>query len=78
MRHIDESDDLSLQLIVTGMHLIPEFGHSVDIIRNDGFKIDLEVPLIIEGNSKATMAQSIGFGIINLTQAYEVLNPDVY
>ena len=77
MRQIDESDDLDLQLIVTGMHLVPEFGHSIDIIRDDGFKVDLEVPLIIEGNGKATMAQSIGFGIINLTLAYEVLNPDV-
>jgi GDP/UDP-N,N'-diacetylbacillosamine 2-epimerase (hydrolysing) len=77
MRRIDESDDLDLQLIVTGMHLVPEFGHSIDIIRDDGFKIDLEVPLVIEGNGKATMAQSIGFGIINLTLAYEVLNPDV-
>ena len=77
MRRIDESDDLDLQLIVTGMHLVPEFGHSIDIIRADGFKIDLEVPLVIEGNGKATMAQSIGFGIINLTLAYEVLNPDV-
>lgn len=77
MKRIDKSDDLDLQLIVTGMHLMPEFGHSVDIIRNDGFKIDLEVPLVIGGNSKATMAQSIGLGIINLTQAYEILNPDV-
>jgi len=77
MKRIDQSHDLDLQIIATGMHLLPEFGHSVDIIRDDGFKVDLEVPLVIEGNTKATMAQSIGLGIINLTQAYEVLNPDI-
>lgn len=77
MKRIDQSHDLDLQIIATGMHLLPEFGHSVDIIRYDGFKVDLEVPLVIEGNTKATMAQSIGLGIINLTQAYEVLDPDI-
>ena len=39
LRQIDDDPDLALQLIVTGMHLSHEFGHTVDAIEQDGFWI---------------------------------------
>ena len=40
MRAIRETAGLELQLVVTGMHLSPEFGYTVDKIEADGFAID--------------------------------------
>ena len=43
MREIQDDEDLELQLIVTGMHLSPEFGLTYKTIEKDGFKIDEKV-----------------------------------
>ena len=43
MQGIQESELLELQLIVTGMHLSPEFGSTVQEIEADGFHIDHKV-----------------------------------
>ena len=37
MRGIREADNLELQLVVTGMHLSPEFGLTYEQIEEDGF-----------------------------------------
>ncbi|MBO7563512.1 MAG: UDP-N-acetylglucosamine 2-epimerase (hydrolyzing), partial [Clostridiales bacterium] len=40
MKEVDASSEFTLQVIVTGAHLLPEQGHTIDIIRQDGFSID--------------------------------------
>ena len=37
MQGIKDHPDLTLQLIVTGMHLSKDFGMTIDEIENDGF-----------------------------------------
>ena len=37
LKQIDDDPDLSLHLIVTGMHLSPEFGLTINQIKDDGF-----------------------------------------
>ncbi len=36
---------LELQLVVTGMHLLEKFGHTIDEIEADGWRIDAKVPM---------------------------------
>ena len=43
MEGIKKSKLLELQLIVTGMHLLPEFGLTANSIVNDGFNIDKKI-----------------------------------
>ena len=44
---INKSKSLQLQLIVTGMHLSPEFGLTYKQIENDGFKIDKKIEMLL-------------------------------
>ena len=39
IQKIDRDGDLELQLVVTGMHLSPEFGLTYQEIEQDGFEI---------------------------------------
>src|SRR5689334_1132534 len=66
-----------LQLIVTGMHLSPEFGHTIDEIERDGFPIDARVDMLVSSDTPAATAKSIGLGIIGMSDALERLRPDV-
>ena len=38
IKRIQDDSELELQLVVTGMHLSPEFGLTYNEIINDGFK----------------------------------------
>ncbi|MES9692911.1 UDP-N-acetylglucosamine 2-epimerase [Bacillus toyonensis] len=65
-----------LELLVTGMHLSPEFGNTIDEIRRDKFSIVATVDNLLQGSNHANMAKSIGLAILGMTQAFESSQPD--
>lgn len=77
MKEILNEPNLKLQLIVTGMHLSPEYGLTVHDIENDGFKIDEKVEILLSSDTGQGMAKSIGLGVIGFAQAFSRLNPDI-
>ena len=36
IKKIDASNNLKLQLLVTGLHLLKEFGYTIDMIKKEG------------------------------------------
>lgn len=77
LRRIDAHPALDLALIVTGMHLAPEFGRTVRLVEEDGFPIAAQVETLLAGDDGGSMARAIGLGILGLTQALESTRPDV-
>ena len=77
MRGIELSDDMELQLVVTGMHLSPEFGCTYQQIEADGFAIDRKVDMLLSCDSASGIAKSIGLGLIGFGDIYESLRPDI-
>jgi len=77
MSAIRASRRLRLQTVVTGSHLLPEHGCTVDEIAADGFAIDGRVDMVLAGDSLKAMAKSMGVGIIGLADALDSLRPDV-
>lgn len=79
MRHIlkEISKKFDLSLIVTGMHLCPEFGYTINEIEKDGFKIDKKVDMLLASDTGGAMAKSFGLAVIGITQALEDIKPDM-
>lgn len=77
MTMIREHEELSLSTVATGMHLSPKHGMTVNEIKKDGFSVDREVLMHLDGDSPASMAKSLGIGVIGLTDAIGDINPDV-
>lgn len=77
MKEIDQDQDLKLQIIVTGMHLSPEFGLTYRIIEQDGFLIDEKVEMLMSSDTPVGIAKSIGLGVIGFADALERLKPDI-
>lgn len=71
LRLLDEDEHIDLSILVTGSHLESKFGHSVDIIEQDGFKIELEVPLEIENTSGACVMQCMAKALDSFGKFYE-------
>jgi UDP-hydrolysing UDP-N-acetyl-D-glucosamine 2-epimerase len=74
---VSKDTELQLQLIATGMHLCPVYGSTIDAIRADGHKIDKELDILLNSNSKVSVAKSMGLGTIAFSQALEELKPDI-
>ena len=77
MEAIRRTQGLELQLIVTGMHLSPEFGLTYREIEKDGFRIDSKVEMLLSSDTPPGIAKSIGLGLIGFGDALENLRPDV-
>ena len=74
---IQQSDQLELQIVAGGSALIERFGKVAQIIENDGFSINASCNYIIDGGTPQTMAASTGLAIIELSSAFERLQPDM-
>jgi UDP-N-acetylglucosamine 2-epimerase (non-hydrolysing)/GDP/UDP-N,N'-diacetylbacillosamine 2-epimerase (hydrolysing) len=68
---------IDLQLVVTGMHLSPEFGLTVREIELDGFEIARRVEMLLSSDTPCGVAKSIGLGVMGMSDALEQLQPDV-
>lgn len=69
--------DIDLRVLVTGMHLSPEFGLTVKAIEADGFPIAERVEMLLASDSPEGIAKSIGLGVIGFAQAYARVRPDI-
>ena len=77
IKGIHDDPELELQLIVTGMHLSPEFGLTVKEIEKDGFPIAERVEMLLSSDTESAIAISMGLGMIGFARAYERLTPDI-
>ena len=77
MKEIQEDPDLNLQIIVTGMHLSPEFGLTYRVIEEDGFTIDEKVEVLLSSDTPVAIAKSMGLGIIGFADTFKRLSPDM-
>ena len=74
---ISDDKDLELQLIVTGMHLSPEFGLTYKEIEKDGFKIDEKFEILLSSDSPVGLAKSLGLCVISSAESLNKLKPDL-
>jgi GDP/UDP-N,N'-diacetylbacillosamine 2-epimerase (hydrolysing) len=77
MTRIKKEPGLKLKLVVTGMHLSPEFGSTYKEIEKDGFKIDSKVNIGLTRNTPEGVANSTGLAISGIAKAYKALDPDI-
>ncbi|MFC6670331.1 UDP-N-acetylglucosamine 2-epimerase [Marinobacterium aestuariivivens] len=77
MRAVQQHPDLELQLIVGASTLLERYGRSVDIIRREGFEPDRSIFYVVEGETPLTQAKSTGLGIVELSTAFQDLQPDM-
>ncbi|MDP2684170.1 MAG: UDP-N-acetylglucosamine 2-epimerase [bacterium] len=78
LRAIKEHSDLELQLVVTGMHLLPEHGNTIDLIKEDGFEVSHIVETINKSDdSGADMALAVAKCIEGVVKFFKKDRPDM-
>lgn len=77
MKEIQDDPDLDLKVVVTCMHLSPEFGLTWKEIEKDGFPIDERVEMLLSSDTPAGTAKSAGLGVIGFADAFARMYPDI-
>lgn len=68
---------VELQLIVSGMHLSPEFGLTYKEISLDGFSKVEKVEILLSSDTSVGVSKAMGLGMISYSEVLERLRPEL-
>jgi len=73
---IKDHPKLNLEIVATGVHLMPEFGETIREIKKDGFKIH-KINAVYEEDNKESMVRFIGKFLQLLIKKIKRIKPDI-
>ena len=76
MLELEKLEDFDLNLVVTGTHLSHKFGHTVDLIFKDGFRVADKIDIGISEESEFNITDSLGEVIKGFSATLKKINPD--
>lgn len=74
---INNHAEFQLQLVVTGMHLSPEFGLTYKEIEQDGFEITERNEMLLSSDTPNGITKSVGLGTIGFADIFTRIVPDM-
>jgi len=79
LKEIQKSKKLDYYLVVTGSHLLKEYGLTINEIKKDGFKISKKFSMYenIKDDSGAKMTLALSKAIFNLTKIIQKIKPNI-
>jgi GDP/UDP-N,N'-diacetylbacillosamine 2-epimerase (hydrolysing) len=79
LKEIQKSKKLDYYLIVTGSHLLKEYGLTINEIKKDGFKISKKFSMYenSKDDSGAKMTLALSKAIFHLTKTIQKIKPDI-
>jgi UDP-hydrolysing UDP-N-acetyl-D-glucosamine 2-epimerase len=77
MAAVQQRKGLELQVLAAGTMVLERFQQPVTIVRGDGFPVDGQIYMELEGSTPTTMAKSVGFGIVEFCNEFQRLRPDI-
>jgi UDP-hydrolysing UDP-N-acetyl-D-glucosamine 2-epimerase len=77
LKAIQADPELALHLMVSGTHLAPEFGLTIEQIEKDGFEVNERIEMLLASDTAEGVAKSIGIGMLGFAQSFARVKPDV-
>ena len=77
LRLIKARRGLSYSLVVTNMHLLPEFGASAKEITGEGWHVDQEIYMALDGYIGTSMTKSLGVFLLSIVDTLHRIRPDI-
>ena len=76
MTALDKQPGISLSALCAGTMVLERFDQPVRVVRDDGFHVAGEIYMELEGSTPATMAKSVGFGVVEFATELQRIKPD--
>jgi UDP-hydrolysing UDP-N-acetyl-D-glucosamine 2-epimerase len=76
MQALQQEPEVDMQTICAGSMLLDRFGNARNVVAADGFPVEAEVYLQLEGSVPITMVKSIGLAVIEFASEFNRMKPD--
>lgn len=77
IKGVHDDAELELQLLVTGMHLSPEFGLTWKQIEQDGFPITKKIEILLSSDTAIGISKSNALALISFAETFDELKPEI-
>jgi len=74
---LSDRNDVELQIVAAASALLDRYGNAVNVIEQEGFRVDRHVYSILEGENLITSAKSTGIGLSEMAGVFADLAPDL-
>lgn len=74
---LNNISEFDVRIVVTGMHLSPEFGLTYKEIENDGFKIDKKIDILLNSCTSVAVTKTMGLAIMGFADYFSELRPNM-
>ena len=75
IKEIHDDSELELQLVVTGMHLSPEFGLTYKEIEKQNLPILKKVEVLMSSDTPVGISKSMGLTTISFAEVFQEIQP---
>lgn len=72
LKRLQNDETLQFELIVTAMHLAPKYGHTVNVIKQDGFNIFAEIPIKLNSQNNQEIIYSMAECLSAFGQFFQI------
>jgi GDP/UDP-N,N'-diacetylbacillosamine 2-epimerase (hydrolysing) len=77
LKALRDAPGFETQLLVSGTHLSPQFGNTVEQIEADGFSIADRIPMEIKSDTPEAVTRAVGLVMGGFAQSFARLKPDL-
>ena len=77
IRTMEKDDEIDVSVLVTGTHLLSEFGNTISEIERDGFRVAAKIPIIDDGNGDVSVSRTMGNAISRFGEWFHNNKPDL-
>ena len=77
IKALAEQPDIDFKLIVTGTHLSPEHGMTVNEIIESGIKVDEKVEILLSADTASAKSKATGLACLQFADVFERIEPDL-
>ncbi len=77
LKQLQSDPDFELQLIVGGSALLEKYSEVMPSLARKGFEVHEQMLNLVEGGNHAAMAKTAGLAVLELTNTFQKLNPDI-
>lgn len=73
---LNTDEDFDMRLVVTGTHLVPEFGMTIREIEADQIPIDKKIEIVLSSDTPVAVSKSMGLAMISFAEYFEECDPE--
>lgn len=78
IEELKKEESVELQMLITGMHLSPEFGLTYKEINTEDISKIEKVEILLSSDTPVSICKAMGLGLISFSEALDRLKPDIF